>query len=153
MVDHPNLAAMEIMYGAFYDGNPNALFMLRNPSYLKGISPAMLAQFDNGEFKPELELLKRRIKSRFPMQTVEYSVTTAGENVKEGKVMLRGLEGTFSAAAESHFRARMSEQYPLATGEVSPLALEQKAHEMFVDALDALAWAGLYQRESPSLYF
>lgn len=67
---------MEIMEGAYRVRNPNALFMLREDSFLDEIPEASRGKYqdNSAEVRPhaekKLKILKENIKSRFPVSVL-----------------------------------------------------------------------------------
>jgi hypothetical protein len=60
---------LEILTGAYRDRNPNALFLLRNPTYVQSIPERLVPQFVENTHNTEsvlmLEALKQKIREKF----------------------------------------------------------------------------------------
>lgn len=129
---------MEILCGAYRTMNPNALFMLRDESYLKSLPSVFIPQFvePNWTSGIALELLKRQIKQRFghTKQVMDYCVSVKDTDTSItgiSKVLFGGLE-VFGNAVLTHFKQVIEKQYPLSTEEVTALERLNFPHSNFI---------------------
>lgn len=72
-----SITHMEILHGAYRTRNPNALFLMRDSSFLDQVPPTHLENFaaTNTRDKVGLAVLKEKIKQRFPAEQVGVHVT------------------------------------------------------------------------------
>ncbi|XP_041366905.1 TPR repeat-containing protein DDB_G0287407-like [Gigantopelta aegis] len=107
-----SMTALEIFTGAYWDRNPHALYMLRNPDFLKSVQDddvRMNYVESKTDHKNSLAILKGKVCQHFPDQVVEYS--TRFDKVSGSKIMLTGLED-FGQTVLTFFKTKLSQQYP-----------------------------------------
>ncbi|ELU16709.1 hypothetical protein CAPTEDRAFT_199172 [Capitella teleta] len=129
-----SVTEMEILHGAYRTDNPNALFMLRDPSFLKSVPDDQSKAFiDNQPIaQPKLDVLKQRIRSRFPSKRiVNYPVEFLGVNSNTGLPEVHVGE-VFSKKVVEFFKERIGAQYPLDKVTSDPYAAQYEAHESFM---------------------
>ena len=61
-VDNVSITAMEVLHGAYRSRNPNAIFMLRDPDFLRDVSPELRAS-DFEEVDPQRQQLQLALRS------------------------------------------------------------------------------------------
>ncbi|KAL8585818.1 hypothetical protein ACOMHN_065168 [Nucella lapillus] len=91
--------------------NPNALFMMRKPSFLQRLDEDIRGAYAESDPSAieSLAVLKEKVKSHFPHHVKEYDCNVEG---REGsRAILGGLE-QFGQTILDFFKARISEQYP-----------------------------------------
>lgn len=67
-VDNVSITAMEVLHGAYRSRNPNAIFMLRDPDFLRDVSPELrVSDFEEKDpMRQQLQLeLRSAVEKRF----------------------------------------------------------------------------------------
>ncbi|KAK7494275.1 hypothetical protein BaRGS_00014557 [Batillaria attramentaria] len=106
-----SVTSLEIMTGAYWDKNPNALFLMRKPNFLQRVDEDVekaYAEKDPSAVE-SLKILKDKVKQHFPDRVVEYDATVEG---REGNRMLLGNLDHFGKVILEHFKDRIALQYP-----------------------------------------
>ncbi|ELU17595.1 hypothetical protein CAPTEDRAFT_207902 [Capitella teleta] len=92
-----SITHMEILHGAYRNTNPHALFMLRSQDLIKDLPEDRLSRFQDSSklSQNHLQVLKKKIREKFPGQVFDYDCVYAGmETTSTGRerVLLTGLE-------------------------------------------------------------
>ncbi|RDD44588.1 Telomerase protein component 1 [Trichoplax sp. H2] len=133
-----SITEMEIIHGAFRRANPNALFLIRDPSFISSLPEKLKEHFSEttSDTMDKMELLKRCIKGRFPeSRVITYACEFDGLDKTTDTVRAKGLgaESTFVRAVIDFFKARISHQYPLDDSAMDQLEVIREAHEAFLN--------------------
>ncbi|XP_046565446.1 telomerase protein component 1-like [Haliotis rubra] len=107
-----SVTALEVFTGAYWERNPNALFMMRQPGFLNGVNDENLRniyQETDPEKVESLRVLKGKIREKFGDRTHDYSCHV--EKTENGKLILGGLKN-FSVKVHDHFKECIERQYP-----------------------------------------
>ncbi|XP_076439571.1 TPR repeat-containing protein DDB_G0287407-like [Babylonia areolata] len=106
-----SVTSLEIMTGAYWDRNPNVLFMMRKPSFLQRLDEDLRPVYTEAEqsASESLSVLKQKVKSHFPERVEEYDCSVEG---REGKRAVLGNLDHFGRTILEYFKARIAEQYP-----------------------------------------
>ncbi|KAL3832682.1 hypothetical protein ACJMK2_024304 [Sinanodonta woodiana] len=131
----PGLSATswEIFVGAYWDRNPHALFMFRKPDFLYKCRENVLKVYTEKEAdkKSSLEILKGKLREKFPRQVIEYSCSV--EKEEEDRVILTDLEDMGNDVLR-HFKSMLEYQYPAGNIGSEPTLAESLhlEHETFM---------------------
>lgn len=138
-----SVTEMEIVHAAYRIENPNALFLIRDDSFLNEIEDESIRKEFIDETQPQadtkLDVLKDKIKSHFSEDRVftykcEY---VPGERLysdymtKKGRPKLK-LDENFSKTVLDFFKKRIGEQYPPVTKQVDKYLDAAFHHEAFM---------------------
>lgn len=131
-----SVTAMEIVYGAIRRSNPNALFMIRDSSSLKGLPSEFLSSFVDSDSisKRKLSVLKEQLKQLFPDQTFTYQSLFQMVDRMTQKATFQHLE-IFGNKVLEFFKTQIDKKYPLSEGPTDWVVLEQQNHSFFMDTL------------------
>ncbi|RDD44593.1 Telomerase protein component 1 [Trichoplax sp. H2] len=133
-----SITEMEIIHGAFRKANPNALFLIRDPVFIKSLPSNFKETFSESseEALEKMELLKNCIKGRFPeSRVVTYTCSFDGVDDINDIVRVRGLgsESIFVKTVIEFFKRQISHQYPLDHSSMDMLEVIREAHEVFLN--------------------
>ncbi|XP_055957078.1 TPR repeat-containing protein DDB_G0287407 isoform X2 [Patella vulgata] len=107
-----SVTALEIFTGAYWDRNPHALYMLRDPVFLSNVKDKNILK-GYQETKPEsiesLQILKGKLREHYRDNIKEYKCELAEE--KDEQLILTGFK-TFGEDIIKHFKASIENQYP-----------------------------------------
>eukprot|EP00118_Oscarella_pearsei_P000676 m.5528 g.5528 ORF g.5528 m.5528 type:complete len:1333 (+) comp13436_c0_seq2:121-4119(+) len=109
-----SMQELEIVNGAYRDGNPGAGFFVRDPASLIGLPNDVRSQFVDStpEAKARREVLLTKLKDKFPNQIKQYKCwILQDESYAMGHIKLQGLE-VFARSVTEHFKERISKQFP-----------------------------------------
>ncbi|EDV25204.1 uncharacterized protein TRIADDRAFT_25073 [Trichoplax adhaerens] len=134
-----SITEMEIIHGAFRRANPNALFLIRDPSFISSLPDKLKEDFSESraDTVEKMELLKKCIKGRFPeSRAVTYACEFEGIDKTTETVRVKGLgaDSTFVKTVIDFFKARIGHQYPLDNSAMDPLELLRESHESFLNS-------------------
>ena len=131
-----SVTEMEIMHGAYRIDNPNALFLIRDPSFLNTVPEDFqhffIDECDIASYK--LEMLKNCIAEKFfeKSSVVQYKCEYAGVDPSTGIPQFKGLDN-FATAVQTFFQERISATYPLVDVKLeSPMEESKGQHESFM---------------------
>eukprot|EP00118_Oscarella_pearsei_P020569 m.223848 g.223848 ORF g.223848 m.223848 type:complete len:155 (+) comp39986_c0_seq20:685-1149(+) len=124
---------MEILHGAYRRRNPNALFMLREPSFSSAIPKDLKYLFvdSNPDADEKLAALKTLVRGGFPDQVLAYAATFSSVNTAAGMVELKGLE-EFKLKVVDFFKRKIEACYwfPLENETLDKMTGERTVHEV-----------------------
>ncbi|XP_033102231.1 telomerase protein component 1-like isoform X2 [Anneissia japonica] len=132
---------MEIVRGAYATKNPNALFLIRDPSFLEDLPEDQNAGFvDNAEYcKRQLKELKRHLKEHFTDQVFDY--TCKVDTVENGKVKMSGLEDKFAKTVLEFYKSAITRHYPeKELRNLTPDEVEMEQHQIFMEQRGAMVF-------------
>ncbi|EDO39396.1 predicted protein, partial [Nematostella vectensis] len=136
-----SITHMEILHAAYRNKNPNAAFMIRDPAFLDEIPTDMKGAFiDNSVLsKAQLQMLKEKLRLRFPGQVFDYNCEYTGIDKSTGKpkVCLRALDDFGNRVLEV-FKAAIEMTFPVVEKELTLEQTEAAAHDSFVRSRGAL---------------
>ncbi|XP_064648188.1 TPR repeat-containing protein DDB_G0287407-like [Lineus longissimus] len=107
-----SVTAWEMMTGAYWDRNPNALISLRNPNFLDQIRDRTIREaYQESTEKGVLSLkkLKGLFRDTFPNQTFDYNCKVV---FQEGARVELGEFDAFGDRVLNFFKQNISKQYP-----------------------------------------
>jgi nephrocystin-3 len=138
-----SVTEMEIVHAAYRIENPNALFLIRDDTFLDSITDEKVRKEFIDELKPtadqKLEVLKKKITSRYPQDRVvtykcEYCegewIYTDYTGAK-GRPKLK-LDDEFSTTVLNFFKDRIEKQYPIVLVETDVFEDFKYHHDAFM---------------------
>jgi DNA polymerase III delta prime subunit len=111
-IDGISLLEMEIVKGAFFASNPNALFLCRDPSSLAQLPPDIASKYQpaNSSEAARMDFLKSKLLSKYPEQVYSYTTNTSYSAVT-GDVKFGGFESFVSKVVLDFFQLRIKSEF------------------------------------------
>ncbi|EDV28707.1 Telomerase protein component 1 [Trichoplax sp. H2] len=137
-IKNASVTEMEIIHGAIRKYNPNALFMMRDPSYLHNMPDNVKQDFieEDDEAIEKVKALKTCLRARFkPENIIRYQCEYSHIDPATGRSVMTGLYGDNSVFAKKvleHFKHRISKQYPMNCKSMSLEEACDESHETFL---------------------
>ncbi|XP_033102323.1 telomerase protein component 1-like, partial [Anneissia japonica] len=134
-----SITHMEIVNGAYRTRNPNAVFLLKDSSFLDTLAEEFRESFVDTEplAVAQLKELKRSLRKRFPNQVLDYKCEVEG--VKNNKVTMKGLDD-FATMVTNFFKSAIAKQYPVAMRDQTPEEIENDNHNTFFEQRGCLVY-------------
>ncbi|XP_075249186.1 telomerase protein component 1-like isoform X2 [Convolutriloba macropyga] len=136
-IDDMSITEMECVQGAFRSKNPNALFLLRNPSFLQTLPDGVKMKFTDeiavGSYKAAC--FREKIDEYFPDdQKMLFYAKYSGRTDASGVPFLSGFESLMIEKVTSFFKQRIEAQYPMLSESASNKWQDlTDSHEIFKD--------------------
>ncbi|XP_074659003.1 TPR repeat-containing protein DDB_G0287407-like [Tubulanus polymorphus] len=126
-----SITAWEVMTGAFWDHNPNALICLRKPECLNSMKDSGKQQkivFESSQDKKKsIAVLKDKLTEYFPKQVYNYRCHVASKD----PFQLTELD-ELAEIVLTFFKQRLNYQYPPLDGADDFITQQYKQHEIFM---------------------
>ncbi|KAK2154284.1 hypothetical protein LSH36_272g06050 [Paralvinella palmiformis] len=136
-----SITHMEILHGAYRIKNPNAIFLIRDPSFLDSVPDDKRKRFvdEDDLAKEHLKVLKRKLGQNFSQDQVKLyncHYDSLEESTGRKKVVLGGLDG-FAKTVLEFFQDAISRKYPNRYNieSLSQLDQEENAHLRMMEVM------------------
>ena len=117
-IDNASVTHMEIVHAAFRNYNPNALFLIRDPDFLKDLSSEILPDFieTNSQSKDSLDLLKSLLREAYAPTNQVYDYVPQYHGIETQSTALPKVRlaqmNYFCDTILEFFQNAINKQYP-----------------------------------------